>query len=139
MGTELFKLREKRWHHDWQIQCGGTLIFNLTAGFYTKCILQIYESPFKWVYINQYYSIKCFKKKWKIIFLKKHTPFSCRSGSSGSFLKVHGWNRKNKQTVDFITLPPSNKMKQNFKNIICSFTLTMLPWWQSIEILDQKK
>ena len=28
---------------------GGTLIFNLTAGT-TACILQIYESPFKWVY-----------------------------------------------------------------------------------------
>ena len=27
----------------------GTLIFNLTAGT-TACILEIYESPFKWVY-----------------------------------------------------------------------------------------
>ena len=25
MVIEVFKLREKRWHHDKQIQCGGTL------------------------------------------------------------------------------------------------------------------
>ena len=33
---------------------GRTLIFNLTAGT-TACILQIYKSPFKWVYSEYIY------------------------------------------------------------------------------------
>ena len=60
-------------------------------------------------------------------FLKKNIPLSPADlvHQEASWKYKDEIEKTNKQTSRL----PSNKMKQNFKNIICSFTLTLLPWW----------